>query len=81
MTAFSEQSVSLEDYQKLVESIVRVEAPKIKDGHIIFTSTARRHVGIAFSHEDYKHIHSFKKLPQNELYEGKEPILFYIFLS
>lgn len=76
--AFSEKSIEPEVYQKLVESIVRIEAPKIKDGHIIFTSTARRHVGIAFSHEDYKHIHSFRKLPQSELYEGKEPILFYI---
>lgn len=78
-TAFSEQSISLDSYQKLVESIVRIEAPKIKDGHIIFTSTAKRHIGIAFSHEDYKHIHSFKKLSQRELYERKEPIFFYIF--
>ncbi|UTC62881.1 isoamylase [Treponema sp. OMZ 787] len=76
---FSEKSIETEFYQKLVESIVRVEAPKIKEGHIIFTSTAKRHVGISFSHEDYKYIHSFQKLPQNELYEGKETILFYIF--
>ncbi|AIN93138.1 isoamylase [Treponema putidum] len=74
--AFSEKNIEPEVYQKLVESIVRIEAPKIKDGYIIFTSTGIRHVGITFSHEDYKQIHTLKKLSRSEF---EKPIFFYIF--
>ncbi|UTC66499.1 MULTISPECIES: isoamylase [unclassified Treponema] len=75
-SVFSEKGIEPEVYQKLTESIVRVEAPKIKDGYIIFTSSAKRHIGIAFSHEDYKRIHSFKKLNRSEF---EKTIFFYIF--
>lgn len=77
--SFSDNSIDSYLYEKLIESIVRIEAPRIKDGCIIFTASANRHAGIAFAHEDYKQIHSFKRLAQRELDEGEESILFYIF--
>lgn len=79
LPSFSQNTVESEVYKKLVESIVRIEPPKIKDGCIIFTATAKRHVGIIFSHEDYKKIHSFKRLSPGELDEGNEAVFFHIF--
>ncbi len=66
-------------YNRLVNTISRVEAPKIKDGCIIFTAKGNRHAGIAFEYEDYQYIHSFKKLMRSEFHgEEVEPVLFYI---
>ncbi len=66
-------------YNRLVNTISRVQVPKIKDGCVIFTASGNRYAGIAFEHEKYQHIHSFKKLVQSE-FQGKEiePVLFYI---
>ncbi len=66
-------------YNRLVNTISRVEAPQIKDGCIIFTASGNRHAGVAFEYENYQYIHSFKKLVKSE-FQGKsvEPILFYI---
>ncbi|UTY23187.1 glycogen-binding domain-containing protein [Treponema denticola] len=79
LPSFPENTAESDVYKKLVESIVRIEPPKIKDGYIIFTATGKRHVGIVFSHEDYKKIHSFKKLIPGELSEEKETVFFHIF--
>ena len=80
--AFSENAENtIEDhiYNELVESVYRAEMPKIKDRYLIFTAKANRHAGIAFAHEDYKFIHSFKKLVRGEFKgEKTEPVLFYI---
>lgn len=76
-------------YGQLVDGISRVTAPRVVDRCIVFTATANRHVGIAFSHEDYQHIYSFKKLPiSNFNYpsesssveaNSEKPVYFYIF--
>ena len=76
---FSENMIEAHIYSELVESVSKAEMPKIKDRYLIFTAKANRHAGIAFAHEDYKHIHSFKKLVRGEFKgEKADPVLFYI---
>lgn len=67
-------------YAELVNSIAVTEAPRIKDGYIIFTADGKkRHTGIAFEHETYKYTHSFKKISGLEAEVGTaEPVMFFI---
>jgi len=68
-------------YLKMVGDIIRVEPPKLVDKYIIFTANAKaRHVAIAFEHEKYARLHSFRRL-QPDKEAGSvllEPVLFYI---
>lgn len=78
-TAFSEEVIEEHVYGKLVEEISTAAQPVVKDNYIIFTAKSARHVGIAFDHENYRYIHSFKKIIREEFKgEKTEPILFYI---
>lgn len=68
-------------YLHMVGDIIRVAPPKLVDKYIIFTAKAdARHVAIAFEHENYAKLHSFRRLiPDKE--SGSvllEPLLFYI---
>lgn len=50
-------------YSELVASIARPRAPEASGRHAVFTASGRaRHVGIAFEHEGYRVIHSFKRI-------------------
>ena len=68
-------------YLKMVGDIIRVEPPKLVDNYIIFTANAKaKHVAIAFEHEKYARLHSFRRL-QPDKEAGSvllEPVLFYI---
>ncbi len=76
---FSANAIDALKYNRLVNTISRVTAPIVKDGCVIFTAKGNRHAGIAFEYENYRHIHSFKKLMKTE-FQGQEvePVLFYI---
>ena len=68
-------------YLHMVGDIIRVAPPKLVDKYIIFTSKAdARHVAIAFEHENYAKLHSFRRLvPDKEAGSVLlEPLLFYI---
>jgi len=68
-------------YGELVETIARTDAPLITGKFIIFTASGEaRHVGIAFEHEKYAKLHSFRRLvPDKEAGSVLlEPLLFYI---
>ncbi|MEL3912999.1 isoamylase [Treponema pedis] len=78
ISVFAEQDEYV--YGQLVETISRVGIPKIEGRYIIFTASGKRHAGISFAHEDYRHIHSFKKLVRSDFQSDAEnQILFYIF--
>lgn len=74
--------IESDTYLSLVGNVTRSSAPKIVDDrYIIFTaSSASRHVAVAFEHEKYAILHSFRRLvPDKE--SGSvllEPVLFYI---
>ncbi len=83
----AEEEVSMIDgiesdkYLHMVGDIIRVAPPKLVDKYIIFTAKAdARHVGIAFEHEKYAKLHSFRRLvPDKEAGSVLlEPLLFYI---
>ncbi|CEM62743.1 isoamylase [Treponema phagedenis] len=67
-------------YNSLVDSIHKAKEPSIQGKYIIFTANgSSRYAGIAFAHENYKKIYSFKKL--NLETTGKtsnDPVLFFI---
>lgn len=83
---FAQETTSIDGietdvYLTLVGDIIRSSAPKIVDKYIIFTaSSSSRHVAVAFEHEKYAILHSFRRLvPDKEA--GSillEPVLFYI---
>ncbi len=79
--AFAQMSEADEDtYGQLSETISRAESPQIKGRYIIFTALGNRHAGISFAHENYKQIHSFKKLIRPGFQSDDEKkLLFYIF--
>lgn len=64
----------------LIESISRVEAPRIQGRCVVFTASgAARHVGIAFEHEGYRPIYSFVRLSQESAQNLTErSVLFHI---
>lgn len=68
-------------YGQLVQTISRVEEPKIEGRYIIFTASANRHAGIAFAHEDYKNIYSFKKLLRSNFEDESENLIFFYIFS
>lgn len=68
-------------YLHMVGDIIRVAPPKLVDKYIVFTANAdARHVAIAFEHENYAKLHSFRRLvPDKEAGSVLlEPLLFYI---
>lgn len=74
------ETKDLYDYNNIVYSLEKPEAPVIKDDYVIFTYQAGpRFVGIAFDFEDYTTIHSFQ-LKNTRDFEGKitNSILFYL---
>ena len=73
--------IESDTYLSIVGDIIRVGAPKIIDKYVVFTATAKaRHVAIAFEHEKYSKMHSFRRLvPDKEAGSVLlEPVLFYI---
>ncbi|MGP1437562.1 MAG: glycogen-binding domain-containing protein [Treponema sp.] len=73
--------IESDTYLSLVGDIIRSSAPKIVDKYIVFTAkSTSRHVAVAFEHEKYAILHSFRCLvPDKEA--GSillEPVLFYI---
>jgi len=79
--ASSIDGIESDTYLNLVGDIIRTSAPKIVDKYIIFTaSSASRHVAVAFEHEKYATLHSFRRLVPDKEAGGVllEPVLFYI---
>ena len=73
--------IESDEYLHLVEDIIKVGPPKIIDRYVVFTATAKaRHVAIAFEHEKYAKLHSFRRLiPDKEAGSVLlEPVLFFI---
>ena len=73
--------IESDEYLHLVEDIIKVAPPKIVDKYVVFTATAKaRHVAIAFEHEKYARLHSFRRLvPDKEAGSVLlEPVLFFI---
>ncbi len=83
---FSQETASIdgiesEVYLALVGDIIRSSEPKIVDKYIVFTANnTSRHVAVAFEHEKYAILHSFRRLvPDKEAGSVLlEPVLFYI---
>lgn len=73
--------IERDEYLYLVEDIIKVGPPKIIDRYVVFTASAKStHVAIAFEHENYAHLHSFRRLvPDKEAGSVLlEPVLFFI---
>ncbi|MGP1439620.1 MAG: isoamylase [Treponema sp.] len=73
--------IESDTYLSLVGGIIKSSAPKIVDKYIVFTaSSSSRHVAVAFEHEKYAVLHSFRRLvPDKEAGSVLlEPVLFYI---
>ncbi|WP_428770905.1 glycogen-binding domain-containing protein [Treponema sp. HNW] len=67
----------------LIANIKRVQAPVLVGDYILFTASgAARHTGIVFDFENYRHIHSFRRLIRQDSDEDEKAkdtgILFYI---
>ncbi len=68
-------------YLNIVGGIIKVGSPQIIDKYVLFTANATsRHVAIAFEHEKYAKLHSFRRLVPDEEAGSVllEPVLFYI---
>lgn len=79
--ASSIDGIESDTYLSLVGNIIRTSAPKIVDKYIVFTANSSyRHVAVAFEHEKYAVIHSFRRLLPDKEAGGVllEPVLFYI---
>ena len=78
VVAVNAQEIDEYVYKKLVTEIVKVQAPQVRNGFLIFTEDqSYRHAGIAFEFEDYKTVHNFTRVPTDR--EGQsEDVLFYI---
>lgn len=73
--------IESDTYLHIVGDIIRVAPPKLIDKYVVFTAKAdARHVAIAFEHESYAKMHSFRRLvPDKEAGSVLlEPLLFYI---
>lgn len=67
----------------LIANIKTVQAPVLVGDYILFTASgSARHTGIVFDFENYRHIHSFRRLvrraPDEDEKEKDTGILFYI---
>ncbi|MGI5173900.1 isoamylase [Treponema sp. OMZ 840] len=64
----------------IIAHIKMPQAPLVIDDYILFTAEgSARHTGIAFDFENYRYIHSFKRLVKpNSQTEHKGNILFYV---
>ena len=67
----------------LIANIKTVQAPILVGDYILFTASGTaRHTGIAFDFENYRHIHSFRRLVRRDPDEDEKAkdtgILFYI---
>ena len=88
LSAAGNESIEQDIYNSLVAKISRVRAPVVSGRYVIFTAAAdARHTAIAFEHENYTQMHSFKRLIRKGAdgkaekdANGKEipPVLFYI---
>ncbi len=75
-------------YNELVMSISREKAPVVSGRYVVFTAAGTaRHVGISFEHENYRRIHSLKRLTRldesgkprlDETGNGVNSVLFFI---
>lgn len=84
----SAEGIESKEYTNLVAGITVSRGPVVSGNYIVFTASGKaRHTAIAFEHENYTEIHSFKRLvrkdengePQkDENGKAKETVLFYI---
>jgi hypothetical protein len=67
-------------YSDLVNGIVGLGGPVVSGRYVVFTASGKaRYTAVAFEHENYTELHSFKRLVRkDETGKEKEDVLFYI---
>lgn len=72
--------IEAKDYNYLVSGITVPREPVVSGRYIVFTASGKaRYTAVAFEHENYTELHSFKRLVRkDENGKDKEAVLFYI---
>src|SRR5574344_413233 len=67
-------------YSDLVNGIIGLSGPVVSGRDVVFTASGKaRYTAVAFEHENYTELHSFKRLVRkDEEGKAKEDVLFFI---